>query len=233
MNTDIKPAGGSSFARLSTPLPGAVDRNRRIVQISVAAAAVLLAVLVVSLWVNNRSQKSQAAFDAAMDVYDAPIQRPDERPIPNVKSYPSTAARGRAANPLFRAAADRYGFFRAGQNARYFAGLTSEDMGDMRTAEAALSKAADGRDGGLAALAKMALAGLYTTTGRPSQAAQLYENVIAHPTLTVSANAARLALAESIAGTNPQKARELYAKVKDSDKTTVAGQVATQKLAAT
>ncbi len=167
-----------------------------------------------------------------MNVYDAPIQQPGDRPIPNVKTYPSAAARAKVANPLFRAAADSYGFFRAGQNARYFAGLTAEDMGDGRSAEADLTKAGQGRNSGLAALAKLALAGLYATTNRAVDAARLYDTLIAHPTLTVSANAARLAFAASLAGTNPQKAKELYAKVKDSDKTTVAGQVATQKLAA-
>ncbi len=190
----------------------------------------LLIILVVSLWAGNRSQKAQEAFNNAMDVYDAPIQGPGDRPIPNVKSYPSAAARAKVANPLFRDAAAKYGLFKAGQNARYFAGLTAEDMGDRNGAEADLKIAGSARDSGLAALAKMALAGLYATGGRAAEARSVYEDVIAHPTLTVSANAARLALASLEAGTNPQHARELYAKVKDSDKTTVAGQIATQKL---
>lgn len=201
-------------------------------RLTIAAMALLLAALVVSLWTSNRSQKAQAAFDAAMEVYDAPIQQPGDRPIPNVKTYPSAAARAKAANPLFKAAADNYGLFRAGQNARYFAGLTANDMGDARSAEADLQQAAKGRDSGVNALAKLALADLYTTLNRSADAARLYEDLIAHPAMTVSANAARLAFAESLAGANPQKARQLYAQVKDSDKTTVAGQVAAQKLAA-
>ncbi len=232
MNTEAKPSGGISFSRLSSTNPAIANRNRRIIQLTTAAAALLLVVLVVSLWASSRSQKAQAAFDAAMEVYDAPIQQPGERPIPNVKSYPSAAARAKDAHPLFQAAADSYRLFRAGQNARYFAGLTAEDMGNVASAEADLTKASDGRDSGVAALAKLALADLYATGNRSTDAARLYDSLIAHPTLTVSANAARLAFAESLAGTNPQKARELYAKVKDSDKTSVAGQVATQKLAA-
>ena len=165
-----------------------------------------------------------------MDVYDAPIQRPGDRPIPNVQAYPSAAARAKVANPLFRAVADKYGFFQAGENARYFAGLTALDMNNATAAEADLKRTADARDSGLAALGKLALANLYATTNRISQSVNLYESVIEHPATTVSANAARLSYAAAIAGTNPQKARELYAKVKDTDKTTAAGQIATQKL---
>ena len=232
MNTESKPAGnGSSFSRLSTPLsPASLDRKRQIIRFSVLAAAILLIALGVSVWASSQSQKAQDAFNTAMDVYDAPVQRPGDRPIPNVKTYPSAAARAKVANPLFRAAADRYGLFRAGRNARYFAGLTALDLGDTAAAEADLKKTANARDSGLAALGKMALAGLYSTTNRGSQAAGLYESVIAHPTLTVSANAARLAFAAAVAGTDPQKSRELYAKVKDADKTTAAGQIATQRL---
>ena len=221
---------GSSFSRLSAPVAASPERTRRLIRISVAAILVLLAALVVSLWANGTAEKAQAALNAAMDVYDAPIQRPGDRPIPNVKTYPSAAARAKVANPLFQTAADKYGLFQAGANARYFAGLTALDLNDIASAEAHLKKTADARDSGLAALGKIALANLYATTNRLSQAIGLYESVIEHPASTVSANAARLSYAAAVADTNPQKARELYAKVKDSDKTTAAGQIATQKL---
>ncbi len=192
--------------------------------------AVIAVAIAVSVWASNRAHQAQAAFNNAMDVYDAPIQQAGRQAIPNVKSYPSAAARAREANPLFGEAASKYGMFRAGKNARYFAGLTAEDMGNNAEAEADLKKAAGSSDNGLAALAKMALAGLYESAGRPAEAKTLYEDVIAHPAMTVSANAARLALADAEHATDPQQARELYAKVKDSDKTTVAGQIASQKL---
>ncbi len=225
------PAPKSSFSRIGVAAPGSLDqRQRLILRAALIGAAVLLAVLAVSIWGSNRSKQAQAAFNTAMDVYDSPIQQPGQPPIPNVKSYPSAAARAREANPLFRKVASQFGMFKAGKNALYFAGLTAEDMGENSAAEADLKKVSSASDPGLAALAKMALASLYVTTGRSAQAAALYQSVIAHPTVTVSANAARLALASSEQAANPQGARELYAKIKDSDKTTVAGQIATQKL---
>ncbi len=225
------PGNGSSFSHIGALTPSSLGRNRALlVRVSVVAVALIVVAFVLSIRVSKRSQAARSAFNDAMDVYDAPIQQPGQPAIPNVKTYPSAATRARDANPLFSKVAAQYGSFKAGENARYFAGLTAEDMGNAGIAEADLKKASGSRDTGVAALANMALASLYSTTGRAAQAAALYRSLIAHPTITVSANAARLALADSEQAANPQAARELYAKVKDSDKTTVAGQIAAQKL---
>ncbi|MGC2500530.1 MAG: coatomer subunit epsilon, partial [Silvibacterium sp.] len=74
-------------------------------------------------------------------------------------------------------------------------------------------------------------AGLYRQTGRDDQAVDLYRQVIKNPTLTVPASAAKLQLAGLYETTNPAEAKKLYAEIKDQDKTTAAGQIATQKLA--
>lgn len=229
MDIQTRPTG--SFTRVSSAAPSWLEQNRRLViRLSVAFVGLLLLVLIVSLWASSQSAKAQAAFNDAMDVYDAPLQQAGQPPVPNAKTYASAAARAKDANPLFVAIATKYSFLKAGDNARYFAGLTAEDMGDNPAAESDLKKAASTHDSGLAALAKLALASLYLNTGRAANGAELYRDLIDHPTLTVSANAARLALAASEESTNPQDARQLYAKVKDTDKTTAAGQIATQKL---
>ena len=229
MDIETRPTG--TFARVSTTTPTWLDQNKRsVVRASVVGAALLFLGVAGSIWVSNQSQHAQDAFSNAMDVYDSPLQQAGQPPIPNVKSYSSAAARAKEANPLFREVAGKYGWFKAGANAEYFAGLTDEDMGRTADAEGELKKAAGKSDAGLVSLAKMALASLYSGSGRQKDATDLYHELINHPTLTVSANAARLALAEAEASTNPQEARELYAKVKDTDKTTAAGQIAAQKL---
>lgn len=228
----MKPSGAAgSFSRVQSGSSSWFARNRALaLRLSVLVAVLLLAAVIGAIWASHQSAQATAGFNDAMDVYDAPIQQPGQPPIPNVKSYPSAAARAKDARPLFEAVANKYGLFQAGRNARYFAGLTAEDMGDTAAAEANLRKVADGSNAGLAALGKMALAGLYASTGRQSQAVSMYQSVIDHPAATVSANAARLALAAAEQSTNPQGARALYAKVKDSDKTTAAGQIASQRL---
>ncbi len=228
---DIQTRPTGTFAQISAPAPSWLGSHRStVIRASTAGVAVLFLGIAAAVWASNESEKAKNAFSNAMDVYDSPLTQPGQPPTPNVKVYPSAAARAKDANPLFRDAAGKYGFFKAGVNAEYFAGLTDEDMGRTTDAEAELKKASGSSDGGLAALARMALAGLYSNSGRPKDAAALYRELIDHPTLTVSSNAARLALAESEETANPQEARELYAKVKDTDKTTAAGQIAAQKL---
>lgn len=225
------PANSGSFTRVGSAPSTWLEQNKTLaIRLSVVVVGLLFIAIAGAIWISNRSQQAFVAFSNAMDVYDSPVQQAAQAPIPNVKMYPSIAARAKDANPLFLDVANRYGLFKAGANARYFAGLTAEDMGNIAGAETNLKQASDSHDAGLSALAKMALASLYSNSGRQAQAAVLYRGIIDHPTMIVSANAARLALAASEESTNPQDARLLYAKVKDSDKTTAAGQIATQKL---
>jgi tetratricopeptide (TPR) repeat protein len=206
-----------------------VNRSRTItaaVSVVIAAALVITGVVIY----NARTTSAQDLFGKAMDIYSAPIAPPGQPTFPGETTYPSAAARAKAANPLFVEIADRYGWLKTGDNAEYFAGLTYLDMGQTATAENELQKAANSHDGGLASIAKMALAGLYRQTGRDDQAVDIYRGLINKPTLTVSASAAKLELAGLYETTNPAEAKKLYAELKDQDKTGAAGQIAAQKL---
>ena len=194
--------------------------------IVIAAALIVTGVFVY----NSRSASARNAFGRAMDVYNTPLHQPGQPTAPGEPSYATAAERAKAANPLFVDVANRYGWFELGANARYFAGLTYLDMGQSAQAESALQRAADSHDRNLAALAKMALAGLYSQTGRTGQAVDLYQQLIKKPTTTVPASAAKLQLAQLYEASNPALAKKLYAEIKDQDKTTAAGQIATQKL---
>lgn len=200
--------------------------------IKVALTTIVVAALIVCgvLVYNSRSSHAEQAFGQAMDIYNTPLLQPGQPPTPGEPTYKTAAERAKAANPLFVDVANRYGWLKTGANAEYFAGLTYLDMGQTAPAEAALQKAAGSHDSALAALAKMALAGLYRQTGRSGQAVDIYQELIKKPTDTVPASAAKLQLAELYEATNPAQAKKLYAEIKDQDKTTAAGQIATQKL---
>ncbi len=220
-------AGGSS----SVPSLSWFDAHRaQIIRIAAAVAAVVVLVVAASVYYTTQSAKAAEAFSNAMDVYDAPIQQPGQPSEPGTTAYASAADRAKVANPLFTKVAESYGLFKAGDNARYFAGLTAEDMGQTGAAEADLKKAADSHDSGLSALAKLALASLYRKTNRSQDAIALYQGLIAKPSLTVPVSTARLQLAEVYEATNPEEARKLYAQIKDQDKTSAAAQIAAQKL---
>ena len=209
-----------------------LQENRGIVIKLGAVVVVVIALIVTGVIVyNNRSEQAEVAFGKAIDIYNTPLRQPGQPPIPNDTSYATAAERAKAANPLFVEVADHYGWFKAGANAEYFAGLTYIDLNQTASAEKELQKAGGSHDTALAALAKMALAGLYRQTGRQSQAADIYNQIIKSPTLTVPASSAKLELAGLYETSNPAAARKLYAEIKDQDKTGAAGQIAAQKLA--
>ena len=101
------------------------------------------------------------------------------------------------------------------------------------SAESELKAAAGSWNRDVANLAKLALAGLYHQTGRDAQAIDVYNELAAKPSETVSAVVAQLDLADLYAAQGKQdQARALWARVKDSDKEGAAGAIATQKLGA-
>jgi tetratricopeptide (TPR) repeat protein len=208
-----------------------IDAHRQtLIRVSVVIVLLIGISLAGSIYYNNHNDKAEVLFGQAMDIYNTPLATPGQPAEPGLKTYATAADRAKAAHPLFEQVAEEYSWFKAGANARYLAGMTALDMGDKATGENDLKKAADSSDSGVAALAKFALAGLYHQTQRDSQAIELYQQLIAKPTATVPASMAKLQLAALYEITKPEEAKKLYAEIKDQDKTTAAGQIATQKL---
>ena len=204
------------------------EHRSKVIQAGLAAVF-LIAVVVASLVVyNKRSTAADLAFGEAMDTYNTPLAQAGQPATPGEKTFPSAAARAKLANQQFVQLGSRYGFFEAGKTAEYFAGLTAMDMGQPGQAETYLKKVTDGHDAALASLAKLALANLYQQLNRSSEAVVLYNQLIAKPTNTVPADAARLQLASLYEKTNPAEANKIYVQLKSSK--TAAGQIAAQKL---
>ena len=193
------------------------------------AVVILLGAGFLIFW-NIKATAANAALGAALDTYGASLAEPGAPAQQGV--YATAAERSKAANQQFSAIAKQYGWLPEGNKARYFAGVTSQELGQTDTAEAELKKAADSWDHNLSNLAKLALANVYRQTGRDAQAIDIYNAIIAKPSETVSAGVAQLNLADLYVATGKQdQARALWAKVKDSDKDGAAGSIAAQKLA--
>ncbi len=195
------------------------------------AVVVLAAVIGGLVFWNMRTNAADSALGAAIDTYGAALAIPGAPPENGV--YGTAADRSRAANKQFVAVADRYGWLPEGAKAHYFAGITYQELGEATTAETELKAAADAWDRNLSNLAKLALANVYHQTARDPQAIDLYNQLIAKPSETVSTSVAQLDLADLYAASGKQKeARDLWAKVKDADKDGAAGSIAAQKLGA-
>lgn len=192
------------------------------------AAVLLLAVATLVLW-NTRSAAADLALGGAMDVYTTPLALPGEPAAPN--AYTTARARATEANREFVAVAHDFSLLPQAAKAHYFAGITYEDLGQNGPAETELKDAAGSWNRDLSNLAKLALAGLYHQTNRDSQAIDLYNELVAKPSVTVSASVAQLDLADLYVAEGKQdQARALWARIKDADKDGAAGSIASQKL---
>jgi len=197
----------------------------------IGIGVVLVLVIAGLIFWNIRSSAANTALGAALDVYTTPLAVPGAPP--EAGAYTSSAARAKEANREFVAIAQDYSWLPEGTKARYFAGITYEDLGQNGQAETELKAAAGSWDRNVGNLAKLALAGLYRQTSRDNDAIALYNEIIAKPSATVSASVAQLDLADLYAAEGKQDmARALWAKVKDADKEGAAGSIASEKLAA-
>ena len=193
-----------------------------------AAVVLVLGIGALVFW-SMRSAAAETALGAALDIYSSPLAMPGAPPEAGV--YNSASDRSKEANRQFVAVVKDFGWLPAGAKAHYFAGVTYQELSQTGSAETELKAAAGSWDRNLANLAKMALAGLYRQTGRDTQAIDVYNQLAAKPSETVSAPVAQLALADLYASTGKQdQARALWAKVKDADKDGAAGSIASQKL---
>lgn len=211
-------------------LDWASENRGTLIRYGIIALAVI-ALIVAAIWTYAvRQHKAQNLLGQALSIYETPLRVPGEPADEAQGSFDTAAARAKAAYPLFEKAANTYGWLRPGEDARYFAGLADIDMGDHAKAETELKKASKAHDRNIAALAQMALASLYVQTNRSSEAIAIYNKLIQHPTMAVPASAAQLALASVYESSNPDKAKQIYAEVKDKDSKTAAGQIAAEQL---
>ena len=196
---------------------------------AIAAGVVVVLCIGALIFWNVENSAAATALGKAMDIYTAALAEPG-MPAQN-GTYATAADRSKAANRQFLAVAGKYDQLPEGKKAKYFAGVTDEDLGQNSAAESDLKAAAGSWNRNVSNLAKLALAGLYQKTGRDSEAIDLYHSIAAKPSETVSTEVAQLGLADLYSSEGKQdQARALWAKVKDSDKEGAAGAIAQQKL---
>jgi tetratricopeptide (TPR) repeat protein len=207
------------------------EHRATVIRWSIAAVVVLALAIAGVVYYNQRASAAETALGAALDTYGTPLAQPGEQAPKG--TYSSAADRAKAANQQFVAVASQYGWLPEGAKAHYFAGVTFQELGQTASAERELKEAADAWDGNVASLAKFALAGFYHQTGRDAQAIDLYNALIAKPTDAVPVYTPQLALADLYAATGKtEQAKQIWAKVKDADKSGAAGSIAAEKLTA-
>lgn len=196
-------------------------------------AVILIVAAVAGGWYYLSAQDEKASFDLSQAVRTLEAQlRPAGAPEqPGVPSFTSAKGRSEAAKKQFQAIVDKYPHTRTADMAHYFLGVTSATAGDNAAAEVNFKAVASSGNKELASVAKLALASLYGSSNRTKDAVAIYQELINHPTASVSKATAQLQLADLYQATNqPLDAKRIYEQIKKDNPGPEAVQIATQKL---
>jgi tetratricopeptide (TPR) repeat protein len=202
--------------------------------IIVSLIAVVVLAVVFGGWFYISQQDEKASLELGQGVRTLSTSlRPSGTPAqPDFPTFASAQERATQAHKQFQAVIDQYPHTRSAEFAHYFLGLTDEDLGDSASAVRELKPVADGHNGEVASLAKLALASVYRSQQNDKGAIDLYNALIAKPTTTVSKAAAQMELAATYqAEAQVQQARTVYQQIqKENPANTAAGQLAAEKL---
>ncbi|MGZ4814164.1 MAG: tetratricopeptide repeat protein [Terriglobales bacterium] len=176
---------------------------------------VIIAVIAIGAFYyqQNREQAASALLGQAIEQYSAPIVPAGTPPVAGQPMFFSVADRAKAASGQFVEVSQKYTHTDAGTLAKYFLGLAAEDMNDNTKAEDYLKDVAGSGNKDTASLAKVALAALYHDEGRDQDAINVYKELIAKPTNTVSKATAQLRLAELYEAKDPAQAKKIYSEI--------------------
>jgi hypothetical protein len=128
------------------------------------------------------------------------------------KTYLTEDAKRQASLKAFSDVAAKDGDTREGYTALYYAGTLRVGT-DPKRAEADLRKVADSSYD-VSALAKIALAQLYSGQNRMSDAVSVARSLVDHPNGLVSKDQAQIVLAQLEMTTNPQEAKKILQSLK-------------------
>jgi tetratricopeptide (TPR) repeat protein len=174
----------------------AEEHRQKTITIAIVAVVAILVIVGGFSFYQHRQAAASTELGAAMLTYQTPLINPQQPVPPGMKTFPDAKTRALAANTQFDQVADKYGMTKAGKIALYFAGLTYAEAGENSQAEDSLKKVASSWDSELASSAKLALAELYQSTNRYSQAIEIYNDLAKGNSATVPPGLAQIQLAE-------------------------------------
>lgn len=184
------------------------SHQRKVTRWVVVGVAVIVVVGAGIWYAAYRRSLREQDLSAAFAVSSAPVGAPDQF----AKSYPTEEAKRQASLKAFSDVASKDGDTREGYTALYYA-ATLRVGTDPKKAEADLREVADSSYD-VAALAKIALAQLYSGQNRNSEAQAIARNLIDHPNGLVSKDQAQVLLAQIEVSTNPQDAKKILQSLK-------------------
>lgn len=170
------------------------------------ALAVLLVAGLAYWFMQRQHAQRQAALYEALRVQDATIG-PGGTDM--VVSFPTQDAKNKAVAEAMNSVVAKYSGSTEAAIARYYLGVNAADQGKLDEAERAWKQVVEAGEKPYGSLAKFSLADLYQAQGKRADAEKLLRELIENPTVLVTKEQATIALARSIAKTNPTEARKM------------------------
>ena len=189
--------------------------QQMLVRYGAIAAAVIVVIVGLVFYFRYQSGVRQEALQNAMRVENAGVG-PSQSEF--TLTYPTQADKDKAVDKTWLDLAAKYPGSNEGAIAEYFLGSHAADKGNLQEAEKRFKLAADTGSAPYASLAKMSLAQVYAAENRVNDAKALLQSLIDHPTITVSKEAATIAMAHAIASSDPAGARKLLEPLRGSDR---------------
>jgi predicted negative regulator of RcsB-dependent stress response len=169
------------------------------------AAAVIVLILGYTIYQRREHGVREQALAAAIRIQEAPVGISGNGGM----AFPSQEAKDQESIRVFSDLQAKYSGSTEGEIAQYYLGSIKADQGKLAEAEKLYQEVAQKGDEKYASLAKFALAQIYFSDGRADQGEKMLRDLIANPTVFVSADQAAISLARSIGQKKPAEARKL------------------------
>ena len=169
------------------------------------AAAVIVLILGYTIYQRREHGVREQALAAAIRIQEAPVGISGNGGM----SFPSQEAKDQESIRVFGDLQAKYSGSGEGEIAQYYLGSIKADQGKLAEAEKLFQEVSQKGDEKYASLAKFALAQIYFSDGRADQGEKMLRDLIANPTVFVSADQAAISLARSIGQKKPAEARKL------------------------
>jgi predicted negative regulator of RcsB-dependent stress response len=169
------------------------------------AAAVIVLVFGYTIYQRREHGAREEALATAIRVQEAPVGVSGNGGM----AFPSQEAKDQESVRVFTELQSKYSGSAEGEIAQYYLASIKADQGKLAEAEKLYQEVAQKGEEKYASLAKFALAQIYFSDGRMDQGEKLLRDLIANPTVFVSADQATISLARSIGPKKPAEARKL------------------------
>ena len=182
------------------------EHQKEIVRFGGVALAVVALGLGIRFYQGRQHGVREAALARAIQVQETGVGPTIQGASP---TFPTQQVKEESAVKAFTDLKKTYPGSDQAEIAEYYLGSLHSDQGNLAEAEKSFQEVAQKGDAKYASLAKLSLAQVYFAEGKPDQAQKILQDLMAHPTLFVSADQCSITLARGLMATKPAEARKI------------------------